>query len=137
MAQYEVWCRPHGRRDLAPSMAFLLEAGDHRSAWQTGMHCCFAGGAANLLDGTIQQLAPRRWTVAKVKPHAEPVAPAPESDPDDGWPCPDPEFVSSGTRENAISRLYAGRSYEDLPIRRSKTVLSFAVNRRPVMLYNI
>jgi hypothetical protein len=137
MDRYEVWCRPHGRPDQPATLAFFADLADHRSAWHWGMQRCFTGGPAVTLDGETIQIPPRRWTVCKVKLHVETEAADPGEDGDDGWPRPDPEFLSPATRDKAVQRLYAGRCYDALPIRRAKTVLLFSAHRGPVVLSSL
>ncbi|MBK1696422.1 hypothetical protein [Rhodovibrio salinarum] len=132
MQNYEVYCRPLGSRDLPATMMFVVEGPDHNGAWRQAAQSCFDGGVVQARDGSDLWLRPRNWTVCRVRPSVPAVEGQPDED--DGWPRPDPEFASPATREMAMSRVYAGRCYESLPIRRSRTVLAFAGNSRPVAL---
>ena len=129
---YEIHCRPLGRPDLPASMVFTLDGTDHQSVWRAATQRCFDGGRMQTRDGGERWLGPRSWTVVRVRPSA-PAEPDESADEDD-WPRPDPAFASPATREAAMARVYAGRRYENLPIRRSRTVLAFAGGSRPVAL---
>jgi hypothetical protein len=132
MQSYEIHCRPLGRPDLPASMVFTLEGADHDSVWRQATQRCFNGGQVQACDGSERWLGPRSWTVVRVRP-AAPAEPVEAVDEDD-WPRPDPAFASPATRQAAMARVYAGRQYENLPIRRSRTVLAFAGGSRPVAL---
>jgi hypothetical protein len=132
MQSYEIHCRPLGRPDLPASMVFTLEGTDHNGVWREATQRCFNGGRVCARDGSDRWLAPRSWTVIRVCV-ALPDQPFEEVDEDD-WPRPDPVFASPATREDAMARVYAGRRYENLPIRPSRTLLAFAGGSRPVAL---
>jgi hypothetical protein len=132
MQRYEIHCRPLGRPDLPASMVFTLEGTDHNGVWRAATQRCFNGGRVCTRDGSARWLAPRSWTVIRVRV-ALPEQPVEKVDEDD-WPRPDPVFASPATREDAMARVYAGRRYENLPIRRSRTLLAFAGGSRPVAL---
>ncbi|MBK1670785.1 hypothetical protein CKO28_22470 [Rhodovibrio sodomensis] len=132
MQTYEIHCRPLGRPDLPAGMLFTLEGADHGGVWRAATQRCFNGGLVRSIDGADLWLGPRTWTVCRVRA-AAPASAALDADEDD-WPRPDPAFASPATREAAMARVYAGRCYENLPIRRSRTVLAFAGHGRPVAL---
>lgn len=132
MQTYEIHCRPLGRPDLPASMVFTLDGPDHGSVWHDATQRCFSGGLVQSANGEDFWLGPRSWTVCRVRAAMPAVAGA--ADDEDDWPRPDPAFASPATRDAAMARVYAGRRYENLPIRRSRTVLAFAGNSRPVAL---
>lgn len=132
MQTYEIHCRPLGRPDLPASMVFTLDGPDHGTVWREATQRCFNGGLVQAVDGTELWLGARSWTVSRVRAAAP--AAIPELDAEDDWPRPDPAFASPATRDAAMASVYAGRRYENLPIRRSRTVLAFCGTRRPVAL---
>jgi hypothetical protein len=132
MQSYEIHCRPLGRPDLPASMVFILNGPDHGTVWRDATQRCFSGGLVHAPDGTEVWLGARNWTVSRV--HQAAPAPGQAVEAEDGWPRPDPAFASPATREAAMAQVYAGRRYENLPIRRSRTVLAFCGTRRPVAL---
>lgn len=133
MQTYEIYCRPLGRPDLPANMVFILDGADHGSVWRDATQRCFSGGLVQATDGADLWLGPRSWTVCRVRP-AAPANASHDDDALDDWPRPEPAFASPATREEAMARVYAGRQYENLPIRRSRTVLAFAGGSRPVAL---
>lgn len=132
MQTYEIHCRPLGRPDLPASMVFTLDGPDHGSVLRDATQRCFDGGRVRSADGNEVWLGARTWTVCRVcVPEA---ANAALLEDEEGWPRPEPAFASPATREAAMARVYAGRRYENLPIRRSRTVLAFGGSSRPVAL---
>jgi hypothetical protein len=134
MQTYEIHCRPIGRPDLPATMVFMLDGTDHSGVWRAATQRCFEGGLVQSRNATGVWLSPRSWTVCRVRPAVPVDDPQDEDEDMAGWPRPDPAFARPATRDQAIARLYAGRRYENLPIRRSRTVLAFAGNSRPVTL---
>jgi len=121
MAVYEAQCRLHGRRNAPVKLAFIIDRADYRSAWETAMRVCFNGGTVTDPDGNVQHLAPRAWTVKHLK---EQHAPEAESDsPSDEAElslAPSPELLDPDVRERELARLYAGRQYDDVRLRRRR-----------------
>ena len=117
MPVYQVWCRPHGQPDKSPSLTFLVEQIDYRSAWHRAMEVCFSGGQVRDIAGVPMYLGARRWTVSKLKLF-EPMPASSETafqEPD--WPGPPRELQDPGARERELSRLYAGRQYDSVRLR--------------------
>jgi len=122
MPVYQVACRPHGQPDKNPSLTFLVDQIDYRSAWHRAMELCFHGGEVRSPEGGVQRLPPRRWTVSKLKPYAPEPEDAPGAPAGPDWPGPPRDLMDPRVRERELARLYAGRQYDSVRLRSRQQV---------------
>lgn len=119
MPVYQAWCRPHGCPDKPTEMSFLIDRVDYRTAWQDAMALCFSGGSVTDCEGRQHRMAPREWTVQKLKLHefVKKSACAGAQEPDEI--APNREMLDPEVRERELDRLYAGRRYDNVRFRRT------------------
>lgn len=116
MPFYHVWVRRQGDRNAQPEWAFVIDAVDYREGYEKAMQTCFQGATVVDTHDQAKALPARRWTVARVdlvKPNR-----ATSSDPNADLK-PKPELRTADRRERELSRLYAGRQYDDVKLRRT------------------
>jgi hypothetical protein len=102
-------------------LTFTIDQGDYRSAWEAAMRVCFNGGTVTDPDGNARKLAPRAWTVKHLKEEVAPEAePDPTNDEAERSLAPSPELLDPDVRERELARLYAGRQYDDIRVRKRR-----------------
>lgn len=133
MTFYQAWCRPHGRPDLPATVTFIVEQVDYRSAWYDAMDICFRGGEVSGPDGESFKLAPRQWTVRKLKTaELTEIDEDEKEEPEDDWPRPPQHLLDPAARDAELARLYGGLRYDSYRVSSSPRIHASARAINPV-----